>query len=322
MTITELGTSIAARGEITAEDVLALRRRVYGKGCVTDEDVEQVFALNDRLMDLRDPEWPAFFVEALCDYLVDQAEPHGYVSEQNADWLIARISRSNRVDGSTELELLIRVLERAQASPPALVSFALEQVRHGVVHGEGCIGRSRRLTPGVIGADEVELIRRILYAFGGDGNIGITRQEAAVLMDINDMTAEAENHPSWSDLFVKALANFLMVTSGYQVPTRQEALRREAWLDAPAQGVGRFLGRMLTDGLAGLRPAYGEPEPFMESPSLVPDACSVNAEWLIGRIGQSGRLHHNEVALVNFLKTEHLRLHPRLLPLLDRAGSA
>ncbi|WP_439574023.1 hypothetical protein [Phreatobacter sp.] len=319
MTITELGMTIADRGVITAEDVLALRRRVYGKGCVTDEDVEQVFALNDRLMALRDPEWPAFFVEALCDYLVDQAEPRGYVSEQNASWLVARISRSNRVDGPTELELLIRVLERAQSSPPELVSFALEQVRHGVVHGEGCIGRSRRLTPGVIGADEVELIRRILYAFGGDANIGITRQEAAVLLDINDMTAEAENHPSWSDLFVKALANFLMVTSGYQVPTRQEALRREAWLDAPTDGVRHFLGRMLTEGLADIMPAYGTPVPVVEAPAMVPDICSLNAAWIAKRVGQSGRLHPNEVALVNFLKSESPRLHPSLLALIDRA---
>jgi hypothetical protein len=72
----------------------------------------------------------------------------------------------------------------------------------------------------------------MLYAFGGDGNIAVTQQEASVLFDINDATAETENHPAWSDLFVKALANFLMATSGYQVPTRQEALRREAWLEA------------------------------------------------------------------------------------------
>lgn len=320
MTIADLSGAIAASGTITAEDVLALRRRVYGKGRVTDEDVEQVFALNDRLMDLRDPDWPTFFVEALCDYLVDQAEPRGYVSEANADWLIARISRSNRVDEATELELLIRVLERAQASPPALVAFALEQVKYGVIHGEGCIGRSRRLTPGVIGADEVELIRRILYAFGGDANIGITRQEAAVLMDINDMTAEAENHPSWSDLFVKALANFLMVTSGYQVPTRQEALRREAWLDAPPDGVGRFLGRMLTEGLSGLMPVYRAPPPVVEAPSLVPDICGLNAAWITDRIGRAGRLHRNEVALINFLKAEHPQLHPHLLPLVDKAA--
>jgi hypothetical protein len=55
-----------ARGEITADDMLKLRHRVFWKGVVTPDDAEMVFALNDRL---------PFFVEALTDYVVFQAEP-------------------------------------------------------------------------------------------------------------------------------------------------------------------------------------------------------------------------------------------------------
>jgi hypothetical protein len=106
----------------------------------------------------------------------------------------------------------VKVLDRAKLSPVKLVRFALEQVKLAVTVGDGYLGHARsnrRLSPGVIGEVEVELIRRILYAFGGDGNIAVTRQEAEVLFDINDATAEASNDPAWSDLFVKALANFL-----------------------------------------------------------------------------------------------------------------
>ena len=38
-------------------------------------------------------------------------------------------------------------------------------------------------------------MRRMLYAFGGDGNIAITRQEAEVLFDINDATDADEELP-------------------------------------------------------------------------------------------------------------------------------
>ena len=33
-------------------------------------------------------EWVDFFVEAITAYLVEQAEPRGYVSDENAEWRI------------------------------------------------------------------------------------------------------------------------------------------------------------------------------------------------------------------------------------------
>jgi hypothetical protein len=207
--------AILARGKITADDVLELRHRVFWKGVVTSLDAEMVFVLNDRLGENSDAAWQLFFVEALVDYIVMQAQPAGYVSQENADWLIARISRSGHVDTACELELLVKALERAKLSPVKLVKFALEQVKVGVLEGDGFIGHNRKLEPGVMGDAEVEFVRRILYAFGGDGNIAVTQQEAEILFDINDATSEVDNHPAWSDLFVKALANFLMAASGY-----------------------------------------------------------------------------------------------------------
>src|SRR5690606_7095064 len=193
--------AILARGKITADDVLELRHRVFWKGVVTSKDAETVLVLDDRLGADADPSWPLFFVEALVDYIVIQAEPRGYISQENADWLIGRISHSGHVDTASELELLVKTLERAKLSPVKLVKFALEQVKIGVLEGDGYIGHNRKLEPGVIGEAEVELLRRIVYAFGGDGNIAVTQQEAEILFDINDATSEVDNHPAWSDLF-------------------------------------------------------------------------------------------------------------------------
>ena len=129
--------------------------------------------------------------------------------------------------------MLVKVLEKAQSSPPRLAGFALAQVKKAVIEGDGPLAHGGTLTPGKVGRAEAELMRRILYAFGGDGNIAVTRAEAEVLFDINDATAEADNDPAWSELFVKAIANFMMAASGYDVPSRQEALHREEWLDEP-----------------------------------------------------------------------------------------
>jgi hypothetical protein len=321
--------AILAGGKITADGVLVLRRLVFLKGVVTDADAEMAFTLNDRLGQNADPTWAAFFIEALTDYIVDQAQPQGYISEANADWLIAHISRSGRVETETELELLVKALEKAKLSPVKLVAFALEQVKWAVLEGEGPIGNGK-LEPGVVNAAETALVRRILYAFGGDGNIAITKQEAAILFDINDATAEARNDPAWSDLFVKAIANFLMASSGYQVPTRQEALRREAWLDAPTLGVGAFLGQMLAGSLSAVWDAYehgtldGEPRKPASSGLTIghePLVTDEEARWAADRIGKDGRLHENEMALINFLKSHNAHLHPKLVPILDRVAA-
>ncbi len=319
--------AILARGEITAADVLKLRHSVFWKGVVTPDDAEMVFALNDRLENNADPSWQPFFVEALTDYLVFQAEPRGYISDANADWLIARIGRSGQVETACELELLVKVLERAEFSPVKLVAFALEQVKWGVIRSQGYVGASHQNEPGVVDKAETELVRRILFAFGGDGNISITRQEAGVLFDINDATDEKKNDPAWADLFVKALANFLLATSGYQVPTRQEALHREAWLDEPTAGVGAFMGDMLAGSLNAMWQAVthgtldGEPRRASGSSGLTigfePMATADDARWLAERIQRDHVLRADEVALINFLKDKQAFLHPQFAPILD-----
>ena len=101
--------------------------------------------------------------------------------------------------------------------------------------------------PGVVMDSDVEVLRRIIYAFGGDGNISITRHEAEMLFMINDATVGAENAESWQDLFVKTIANCVLTASGYMAPSREQALAREAWLDRRGDlSPGNMLGGMLS----------------------------------------------------------------------------
>ena len=100
-----------------------------------------------------------------------------------------------------------------------------------MIDGKGPLMLGGDLVPGLIAKAEVDLLRRILYAYGGDGNIAITRAEAEMLFKINERTAAASNDPSWNDLFVKAIANFVMCSAGYEAPTREEALRRDSFFE-------------------------------------------------------------------------------------------
>jgi hypothetical protein len=221
-------------------------------------------------------------------------------------------------------------LEQAKSSPERLAAFALAQVKMAVIAGEGPLAGGRKPEPGRVGCDEAELIRRILYTFGGDGSIAVTRAEAEILFDINDATAQADNDPAWNDLFVKAIANFTMAACGYAVPSRAEALRREAWLDAPSGGPTDFIARMVAGGMSGILKAYRQPDAEEawadRNAQATMNAAAAEiitadeAEWLARRIGRDGSLHPNEKALLRFIRDEAPSVHPSLQSLIAKAA--
>jgi hypothetical protein len=316
--------------KVTLDDALEARRAVYGDdGAIDASEIETLFRI-DEAADDADPAWSMLLVEAGTDFIVHQQRPDGYVDEANASWLIDRIGKDGKVKSATELELLVKVLEEAKTSPKSLVQFALRQVQCAVVNGDGPLADGRRLTPGRVGRPEADLVRRILYAFGGDEGIAITREEAEVLFDINDATAEADNDPAWTDLFAKAVANCIMAASGYTVPTREVALAREEWLDAPSGGVGNFVARMTAGGWRGILAAYRAPDDEEEwaRRNAMQRAAIAGAEvvtedeasWLAERIDRDGKLHDNEKALLRFIGNEASDIHPSLLPLIEKAA--
>jgi hypothetical protein len=52
-----------------------------------------------------------------------------------------------------------------------------------------------------------------------------------------------------------------------------------------------------------------------------PRVTEEEVSWAATRIGQDGRLHENEMALINFLKSHNAHLHPKLVPILDRVAA-
>ena len=324
-------SSLLQKSAITAEDVLAFRRAVFNDASVSRDEAESLFAVNDRLANPV-PEWTEFFVEAMTDYLVRQARPEGYIDRDNADWLIHMIARDGAVHTTTELEVLVKSLEIARSAPDFLSAFALEQVHRAIMSGDGAYARGGMAEPGVINGADVAMLRRVLFAAGGDGTVSVTRAEAEVLFDLNDDTANAANDPSWGDLFVRANANHLMAFVHYRAPDRDTALAREKWLDSetrPGSMLGSMLRTMVRGDVSAIRDAYSRENAWSERNRAfetgAADAARVTEnelDWLANRIGRDGTINANERALLEFLHRESPDIHDDIRPLFERAGIA
>ena len=312
-------------GRISAEDALALRRKIYPDGHISADEAEWLFELNTACSQ-KGPAWQQLFVEALTDLVVNQMQPAGYVTPENAAWLMARIDHDGKTESATELELLVNILDKATSCPPALSAYVLAQVKYAVISGEGPLRRGLTLGAGRVTAGDVDLLRRTLYAAGGQAHVAITREEADVLFAISDATENGENDPSWSDLFAKAIANHVMFASGYEVPTREEALRREAWVNDPSVNIGGFFARMAS-GLKDVIALYRQPDGSADADrtrnmntAISERVTEDEASWLAARINRNGRIMPHEAAVLSFIKKESPDIHPALKPLLDKVA--
>ncbi|MEO1205795.1 MAG: hypothetical protein AAFV45_05635 [Pseudomonadota bacterium] len=324
---------ILARGNIRDGDVQRLRRAFYSDGDISASEANDLFKIHDAC-NVQDDTWADFFVEAVTDYVVRQAQPEGYVTIENADWLLEAISRDGMVQTKTELDALIYVIDQARWSPPRLIAFALDQVKLAVIEGNGPLRSGQQLTPGTITDAEVDLIRRMIYAFGGDGCIGVTRAEAEKLFEIDAALVDATACPAWTELFVKAIANVILGSSGYAVPSREEALRSEAWLNDEEATLdpGAMIVSIAKQGLSGVLAAYRMQSKedraiaklerqrleIVTGEELTQDEIN----WLCEQIDRDGVLSTNEHALIQFLSEEMPQLDARIEDVVQRLAVA
>lgn len=325
-----------ANRAIAADDVAKLRRQVFADGVCDRAEAETVFELH-RVCAEKDPEWAQFFVDSLTDHLVWKVEPKKYVSADNARFLIDNITRDGRVIGTAEMQLLVNVVHWSISCPEELAVLALEAVRQSILNPETAAYGSNR-PPAVISAADVEVIRRVIYAPGSPGGFTVTRQEADLIFDLNNATVDSEYHDTWPDLFAKAIANHLMFPRGAaDVPTAEEELRRERWLEE-RRGAGSFLldmggavksrdisfseawdtldwGGKIRSREAQAREAAQSREAMARE--TIDDS---EAKWLLGRIAADGRLHETEKALFAFIKENSPDIHPTVIQIIEEAG--
>lgn len=220
--------------ELSPDSVVGLRRAMYEDGRISADEARKLLIMH-RQGQGQGEGWEDFFVEALADYFALQREaPETDVSFQ-ADYVqslknVARAaspfpwhktaareeawtSGEKRAVGEAEVAALIeafeaegglvldalerrvlmRLFDRAVDYPERLRRFALEAV-YETVRADNRVD-----------ADEVELLRRVLYGPAGDQGIVVSRDEAELLLAMRAVTHGADNAGSWPEFFAKAV---------------------------------------------------------------------------------------------------------------------
>lgn len=321
--------AIAQSGMITAQDVLTMRREAFWDDDKIDRQEAEWLMAIDRSAQEKSREWQMFFSEAIVDHIVHQTNPQGRISEDNADWLISSMAQEGMVDGAASFEMLVKVLEAAHTSPDSLVRFALEQVGNAVRNNAGPLCTDERMLNRerhVITKADVEQMRRIMYAFGGDGGMAITKSEAEFLFNLNDKTHEFDNDPAWSDFFVRAIGNYVMATMGGTMLSRKAVLEADTWMEG--EGLFDKLTNSLRSvfstamsGTAAVETAMEQTnDARLETRTKAEEINHDEAKWISNRIGADGILHQNEKALLHFIEKESHSIHPSLKDLIARAA--
>ena len=321
--LVQIADRIGQTGNISAADVIEVRRAVYGDdGMISAAEAEGLFAI-ERARTAHCPEWSALFVEALGDHVLNQQPPVGYLSPENAAFVEGQIKRRKTPSTDCDVELVVALIEKAREVPPAFAAFALRLVKDAVMYGCGPDAHGRPLDSGRITEADVGLLSRILWGAGSEGLLAVSRDEAEALFAIADATAGADNTPAFDDLFARAVGNYLLGATGRAVPPRDVALRWEtepaykadvlaALSRVLASAPGAMDAKFMSQTLRNVRSlgedvehAHAIQNAARESAAdlaaiMTPD----KAGWLLEHIDKNGRMTAAERALVRFVARE------------------
>lgn len=244
---TELAQRAAIDGEVSSDEVLALRRQGWGDGIITREEAEALFAVNNALT-TRDDEWCDFFVEAVGEFVLNGTSPRLQCDDKEAKWLIAQIDHDGVVESFVELETMVRIIERAENVPTLLKDYVVAQIEREVLSGTGPTRNGGDLSATHISSAEARILRRVVFASGGYGPAAVSRFDAEMLFRLKDETLADENAPEWDDLFLDGVSNYL---KGFALQNAQldhgRAKELQAFVADNKANVGRFVGQMIRE---------------------------------------------------------------------------
>ena len=311
MTVNPSAHAFEDKTPVSAEELRELRQRLWADGAIRQAEAEALFARNASALPTN--EWTDFFVEALCGYLIESAEPRGYIDDQAAAWLIRHVDSDGQVESQAELELIVKLLERADYAPDALKTFALAQIEKTVTSGNGPTRRGGALTPGRVDDAEVALLRRLVFAPAGDGPAKVSKAEAELLFRLKDASLGADNSPDWKKLFVQGVANHLMAHQVYVPPSPADELRLEA--PYKADPFGHVLSKLGHD-IAGRHEfedaLFNDAEreriaAFNQAVATDAEVTPGESDWLKRLFEKDGARDELEQALVDFLAEDGKR---------------
>jgi hypothetical protein len=243
-----------------------------------------------------DEAWSQAFSEALVDHVLGAGPYPGHVDESASAWLKA--SFAHETPREAELEALLRLLERAETTPPSLHELARVRLAEHVA--------GRALT-----AADVERVRRCVYA-----GTAVTQVEVRWLFALDAESSGRANDPAWRDLFVKAALCHVAGRSDAAALEAQEMLAREARFAEPRPAVTPLsvLQSVFAGGLKGYMTRATEPGwvEGMENRYAATNAATeaeaeitfAEAAALLGVADEDGKHTENEEALLAELRKQ------------------
>jgi hypothetical protein len=324
MHFSEIARQAAADGLITPDEILALRRDGWGDGKIAPEEADALFAINDALSE-RSAEGCDFFVEAIGEYVVHTWEPKGYVSDEQADWLIGKVAADGKLDSMVELELLVRVLERALNAPDKLKAFVLGEIERAVTTGQGPTRYGGALAGTGVTEAECRALRRTIFAGGGDGPGAVSAGEADMLFRLKDAALHADNSPEWKRLFAQGVGNYLMgLVSGDAQIGRDKAIELEAFMNDASSSKARFFARFVGGLPEGARAVFarqddanattvwnaawdavfGDKRDRLEELRAAEEVTPAERAWLDSHVNADGAVDEYEQAVLDFIAEE------------------
>lgn len=287
-----LSEHIAADRFISAEEAFQLRQAIFPDGVVSRQEADVLISLEGRVAN-SDEAWSQAFVVGIVDHVLASGEYPGHVDENTTSWLMSRFGDDGARE--TEIEVLLKTLERSESAPASLAAFARKRV-------------ATWLAGKPVGASETEFIRRALYVASGAGAISVTEDEARWLFAIDAESDGRANDAGWTDLFIKGVLNYLMGRRSPELLDAEDMISRQAWLESGNRGVGNFFGRMFGQG-------YGQKVSYKEVDAFEAHYERVNAEhaederltlaeiaWAVGMTREEGKRTANESALLAKLR--------------------
>jgi len=194
----ELAKDIIDDGIVDADEVKGIRERLYADGVIDREEADFLFEINDAVSgNANDPGWESLFVEALTKHVLDDEVSPGEVDDDETAYLVSKIQADGKVD-DIELALLVNIVATAKGTTGTFQQFLLDSLKPVI------------LEDGIIDADEVEMLKKVVYGTGGGAGEGVDRAEADLLFDLNDAVSGKANDPSWKDFFVEAISKHVL----------------------------------------------------------------------------------------------------------------
>ena len=309
----------------TTPDAAELRRSIYDKGAANRTDLVGLIGLGPEMGD--DAEFIALVADVARDVIVNGAVPPGYIGEEDADWLTARLGDGGGLSCRAEFETLKSVLAHAVSAPSSLVAFAVREIERAILTGRrGPLGGVEH-EPGIVTAADVEALRVIAFAPTAGAAAHVDRAAAEALFDIAHATATAPNDPAFAEFFARAIGNYLIGAVFVAAPRHEET-------DAGfALGLGGFL-KGLAGGLLAPNAADGRKsvdqlaeeryhEENAETEARLAAAATIDAgeaRWILAHLTRGGELSAAERRLLGFLREESTSAPAQLAALFDHAA--